>query len=318
MYQAPPPVAAPPPPVKGRRRKGLMLFGIILFVGGLLGGGAIAAKGVSNYKEAVKSLARAPVGCTTTLIFDKPATFTVYAETKGKLGSLSGDCEANGTQYSHAGDKLPKISMTLLDSNGKEVAMDRGASASYDVDGYVGTAVRTVKIDKAGTYRLDVESDDTDFAVAIGKNPKDESELLTLIGAAVALGGLVLGLLFFLLGLRRRRPAQAVVDIRNPAGPLPGWPPGPYAGGPPAPPTQPGNVAEPPAPTIQFPGQPPIRLPVQPPGTGFAPPSFAPPQPASVPPPPQGPTSPPHAEPPPPPAPPDRGWTLDDETNNDD
>ncbi|MEY2580153.1 MAG: hypothetical protein QOE09_2 [Ilumatobacteraceae bacterium] len=310
MYQPPPPVVAQPPPtpIKGKRRKGLMIFGIILFLGGLLGGGAIVAKGMANYKDAVKSLARAPVGCTTTLVFDKPATYTVYIETKGKLGSLSGDCKTNGTQYNHAAAKLPKYSITLVDSNGKDVPLQRGVSASYDVDGYVGTAVRTVKIDKAGTYRLNVESDETDFAVAIGKNPKDDSDLLTLIGGAVALGGLVLGLLFFVLGLRRRRPAEVPVDIRNPAGPLPGWPPGPYAGAmPPAPPTHPGLTPEPPpvAPTIQLPGQPPVRLPDQPPGTGFAPPSFAPPQPASAPP------------PPPPPAPADRGWTVQDEPADD-
>ena len=311
MYQPPPPVA---PPVKGKRRKGLMIFGIILFVGGLLGGGAIAAKAMSNYKEAVRSLARAPVGCTTTLVFDKPATFTVYLETKGKLGSLSGDCDANGTDYNHPGDKLPKYSLSLVDSNGDEIAMERGVSASYDVDGYVGTGVRSLKIDKAGTYRLDVESDDSDFAVAIGKKPKDDSDMLLLIGGGVVLGGVVLGLLFFLLGLRRRRPEPAMADIRNPAAPLPGWPPGPYAGTmPPAPPTQPAFTpgSPPPPPTVQAPGQPPIRVPDQPPGPGFAPPSFAPPQP--TPPPPSG-----DVPTPAPPTPPDRVWTLPDEPKDDD
>ena len=135
------------------------------------------AKGMSNYKDAVKSLARAPVGCTTTLVFDKPATFTVYIETKGKLGELSGDCEAIGSTYSHPGDKLPKVSMTLVDSNGDEVDLQRGVTATYDIDGYVGTAVRTVNIEEAGTYHLNVESDETDFAVAIGKNPKDDNDL---------------------------------------------------------------------------------------------------------------------------------------------
>jgi hypothetical protein len=308
MYQPPPPAVTP---TKGKRRKGLMIFGIILFVGGLLGGGAIAAKAMSNYKDAVKSLARAPVGCTTTLVFDHASTFTVYVETKGKLGSLSGDCGANGTDYSHPGDKLPKVSMTLVDSNGDEVAMERGVSASYDTDGYVGTAVRSLKIDKPGTYRLDVESDDTDFAVAIGKKPKDDSETMTLIGGGVALGGMVLGLLFFLLGLRRRRPEPAIVDIRNPAAPLPGWPPGPYAQTvPPTPPTQPGFGPEPPPPplppTVQAPGQPPIRVPDQPPGTGFAPPSLAPPSPNLPPPAGEAPTHPPST-------PPDRVWTLQDE-----
>jgi hypothetical protein len=240
---------------------------------------------MSNYKEAVRTLARAPVGCTTTLVFDEPSTFTVYAETKGKLGTLGGDCQANGSSYNHPDNKLPKVSLTLLNSNGDEVTLDRGVSASYDIDGYKGTGIRTMKIESAGTYRLDVESTDTDFAVAIGKNPKDDSDKLLVIGGAAVLGGLIFGLLFLLLGLRRRRPAMAVADIRNPVGPLPGWPPGTYPGLPSAaPPSPPGlggyQPAPPPgSPTIQLPGQPPIRLPDHPPGTGFAPPTFAPPLP---------------------------------------
>ncbi len=200
---------SPPPPVvaasKGKRHKGLIVLGLVLLLGGVLGGGAMVAKSMSNYEESVKSLARAPVGCTTTLVFDKPATFTVYIETKGKLGKLGGDCETSGSEYSHPGDKLPKVSLTLVDSKGNEVTLDRGVSATYDVSGFKGTGVRSMVITEAGTYRLNVESDDTDFAVAIGKDPKKDSDLLKAIGGGVALGGLVLGLLFLLLGLRRRR-----------------------------------------------------------------------------------------------------------------
>ncbi len=336
MAQPPPGVGAPLP--KGKRRKGLMILGIILLVGGLGGGVATAAKGLSNYKEAVRSLARAPVGCTTTLVFDKPATFTVYAETKGKLGTLGGDCQANDSSYNHPGDKLPKVSLTLVNSNGDEVTLDRGVNASYDIDGYKGTGIRTMKIEQAGTYRLDVESDDTDFAVAIGKNPEHDTEKLFLIGGAVALGGLIFGLLFLLLGLRRRRPEMAI-DIRNRVGPLPGWPPSTYPGGastPPSPPAvgeyQPVAVPPPAPATIQLPGQPPIRVPEQPPGTGFAPPTFAPPSPPAPDSRPSGPLTPPHPTGPQPvtpessgphpathpPAPSSGGWVVPDEKDADD
>ncbi|HEY0517869.1 MAG TPA: hypothetical protein VGC84_00140, partial [Ilumatobacteraceae bacterium] len=168
----PPPAPIAQPVVKGKRRKGLIILGLIILLGGLGAGGAVVGKAMSNYREEVKSLARAPVGCTTTLVFDKPATFTVYTETKGKIGDLGGDCQSNGGSYNHASNKLPKISLTLQDASGATVDMQRGASASYDVNGYVGTAIRTVKIGSAGTYHLNVESDETDFAVAIGKNPK--------------------------------------------------------------------------------------------------------------------------------------------------
>ncbi|MEY2554137.1 MAG: hypothetical protein QOC57_1997, partial [Ilumatobacteraceae bacterium] len=67
FQQPPPPPFAPAPPVapaKGKRRKGLILFGVILLIGGILTGGALVAKSMSNLETAVKNLARAPVGCT--------------------------------------------------------------------------------------------------------------------------------------------------------------------------------------------------------------------------------------------------------------
>lgn len=285
VSQPPPPHPAPPPPpaippAKGKRRRGLIILGIILLVAGIVGGAGIVAKGMSNYEAAVKSLARAPVGCTTTLVFDQPATFTIYVETKGKLSELSGDCDASGGSYSHPGPKLPKVSMTLLDSNGGEIDLQRGVTAEYDVAGYEGTGVRTMQIPEAGTYRLNVESDESDFAIAIGKNPKDDADLMLVVGGAVALGGLVLGLLFILLGLRRRRPDPSPAIAAR----LPTWTPATYTGvapsGPPGLPSHPGYRLDPPPPLtqpIQLPGQPPIRLPETPPGGTFAPPTFAPP-----------------------------------------
>lgn len=322
------PVPSPsPPPVKGKRRKGLIWLGLLLMVGGLIGGGLLVMQSESNYEEAVKTLARAPVGCTTTLVFDKADTFTIYIETKGKVGDLTGDCEANGAAYQHAGDKLPKVSMTLVDSSDAEIDLQRGSTASYDVAGSVGTGSRTVTITEPGTYRLNVESEDSDFAVAIGKDPKADSELLKTVGGAVALGGLVLGLTSFLLGLRRRRPVLPATTIRNPAAPLPGWPPGPYATAPPTAPLQPGlRIDGPVGPQpIRLPEQPPLRLPDQP-ATGFAPPTLAPPSLGAQPPLPTAPSTaaapsmppaPPAASPTvPPPAPDDgddEGWAKPDD-----
>jgi hypothetical protein len=309
MFQPPPP-AAPAP--KRKRHKGLIVFGLIVLIVGVLGGGAMVAKSMSNYESAVKSLARAPVGCTTTLVFDKPATFTIYLETKGKLGDLGGDCEANGASYEHTGAKLPKVSLTLqASSSGTEVDLQRGATASYNVSGYVGVGYRTVEISDAGNYRLNVESDESDFAVSIGKNPKEDSDLLKTIGGAIALGGFVLGLTFFLLGLRHRKPEFAPTDAHMPpTGPITPWAPSPYAPaptGPPAPPKHPGwRVENPPTPEpYVVPSAPPIRYPDQPPGTGFAPPS-------AVPPPPPPPPPPPSAVPPPPP-PSTGGWAVPDD-----
>ncbi len=327
----PPPFApAPPvtPPAKGKRRKGLIVTGLVVFVVGLVGGAALVGKAMSNYEEAVKALARAPVGCTTTLVFDKPDTFIFYIETKGQLGDLGGDCDAEGGEFEHEGDKLPKVSLTLEDPNGDSVDLERGVTASYDVAGFVGTGSRTAQIQQAGTYHLNVESDESDFAISIGKDPKKDSETLTAIGGAVALVGFLVGLVLFLLGLRRRRPEPAAADVRNPVGPLPGWPPGPYAGtpaGPPGLPMTPGFAPQPPSAVV--PGQPPIRPPEQPAGGGFAPPTLAPPAPSDgspgipatpVPPPAGPPTLPPAGAPPtvtpptiePPPPPSGAGWSI--------
>ncbi len=334
----------------------MIIVGLIIFVAGLVGGGAIVAKAMSNYEEAVKSLARAPVGCTTTLVFDKPATFIMYIETKGTLGELGGDCAAATGDFEHTGDKLPKVSLTLEDPNGDGVDLQRGVTASYDVGGFVGTAVRSVQIEQAGTYHLNVESDESDFAVSIGKDPKKDSEKLTAVGGAVVLVGFILGSLLFLLGLRRRRPEPAIVDPRNPIGPLPGWPPSPYGAtpvGPPGLPMTPGFAPQPPLSPTVVPGQPPIRPLEQTPGGGFAPPTLAPPAPPSGPPsgPPTGPVPPiaappssvppsavppttgpptlppigpppgatPPTAPPPPPAPSGGGWSIpvdDDEDSS--
>jgi hypothetical protein len=259
------PVAA-----KGKRHTGLMIFGLIVLLAGLIGGGLMVMKSTSNYEDSVKSLARAPVGCTTTLVFDKLGTFTVYIETKGKVADLSGGCDSSGSNYDHKGDKLPRVSLTLTNATGDEIDLARGASGSYDVSGYKGEAYRTVKIEDAGTYRLDVESDDTDFAMSIGKNPKKDSDQLKTLGGGVGLVGLVLGLTLFLIGLRRRPAGAAPV------------PPAAYTPMPPGPPTErhPGYRTEPmqPPPSPSLPGQPPLRLPEHPPG-GFAPPTFAPPPP---------------------------------------
>lgn len=288
----PPPVVAPAAP-KGKRHTGLMIFGLIVLIAGFVGGGLMVMKSTSNYKDSVKSLARAPVGCTTTLVFDKLGTFTIYIETKGKVADLSGGCEGSGSDYTHSGDKLPRVSLTLTNATGDEIDLARGATGSYDVGGYKGEAYRTVKIEDAGTYRLDVQSDDTDFAMSIGKNPKKDSDQLKTIGGGVVLVGLILGLTFFLIGLRRRPVAAA------PAAPAP-WPAA-YSPMPPGPPTErhPGYRAEPvpPGPPPALSGQPPLRLPDQPSG-GFAPPTVVPPPP------------PPPVSPPPPPS---TGWVPPEE-----
>ena len=196
---------------KGARRKGPLLVGLVVLVGGVGAGAGLFVNAGSQYKEAVASLQRAPVGCDTELDFSGTGTFTFYIETKGKVGNLRGDCANADAEYSRAaGTKLPIVALTLVDVDGAEATLPRASSASYDVDGYVGTAARSVTITKASTYTLSVESDDTDFAVAIGRNPRSDYDSHRLLAMAIGAAGLLLGGLLTVLGMRRKAaPAVA-------------------------------------------------------------------------------------------------------------
>lgn len=192
-------------PVKGARRKGSLGVGLLLLLGGVGGGAALLATSTSQYKEAVTKLQRGPVGCETDLDFTGTGTFTMYIETKGKIGSLHGDCENTDTQYNRAASGGPPVvAITLTDADGNRVRLARANGASYDAGGYVGTSIRSVVIDKPAQYTLSVESDDTDFAVSIGRDPKSDFDKLKLIAMGAAGAGLIIGGLLILLGLRRR------------------------------------------------------------------------------------------------------------------
>jgi hypothetical protein len=67
----------------GGRRSGLLALGLALIVAGVAAAVAGVLVGSSRYDDGVKKLARAPVGCTTTLQFDHSGTYRMYLETKG-------------------------------------------------------------------------------------------------------------------------------------------------------------------------------------------------------------------------------------------
>jgi hypothetical protein len=265
-------------PAKGPRRKGLLALGIVLLVGGVgTGAGLFVASG-SQYDEAVKNLQRAPVGCDTEFDFTGTGTFIFYTESKGAIGEIRGDCQNTETDYDH--DGRIRATLTLNDDNGDEVDLSRKSGADYDTAGFVGTAIRSVDIDEPGTYTLSVESDDNDFAIAVGRDPKSDADSLRTVALIVAIAGLVLGLVLIILGLRRKTvPAAASPGGFGGFAPSPAPPfgtpgqfgtPGPFGtpGGPP-----PGGFGSP-GPYEQ-PG-PPMTTPPQPPPPGG--PWGAPPQ----------------------------------------
>lgn len=256
--------AAPQPPgaPAGERRKGLLFAGIGLAVAGVVAGAIIASSASSTTEDTVRQFARAPVGCTTTLEFEKPATFTLFVETKGSAIDVGGDCAGNGASYERESPDLPEVALALVDEDDDPVELTESSAFSYDTASFVGQAIQQVDITSPGTYRLTVNSDDTDFAIAIGGDPEADSSTIIAIGGAVLLVGLLVGAVLVVLGLRRKSgptsPAGAVPSTMPPA---PGWTPQPPA--PSAVPVAPAPPAHQPPPPV------PPSAPAPPAGPGW-------------------------------------------------
>ena len=89
---------APAAPQLGARRRGWMLVGLVLLLVGLASGAVLLVLAGTAEGRTVRAFARAPIGCTTTLQFDRAGVFTFYVETAGRTSALGGDC--NGSQPS--------------------------------------------------------------------------------------------------------------------------------------------------------------------------------------------------------------------------
>jgi hypothetical protein len=258
-----------PTPAPARRRTGLMAVGALVLAAGVAAGIVMIMASGTNYDDAVQNMARAPIGCTTSLRFDETGTFTVYVETEGSIGEVRGDCPNTDTDYRYRGDRLPDVELSLTDDGGDEVRLQDEFDTSYDAAGAKGQSIGTVDIEKAGDYALTVTSDAEDFAIAIGKNPKQDASSLRTGGLVALIAGVVLGGLMLALGLRKRNPPTAP--------PAPAGTVAPY-GVPPATYTQPAQPAAPPA------GWPPAN-----PTPPHVPPSAPPAGPSQPPSPPMGP-----------------------------
>ncbi len=245
------------PPTKPTRHRGLLGIGLLVLLGGVVTGAVIAVRASSLYTDAVTRLQRAPVGCDTQFDFTGTGTFTFFIETKGKIGTLRGDCANTETSYARRpGKELPQVTLTLLDAGGSEVQLTRSTGTSYDAGGFIGTSTRTLTLSESATYTLTVESDDTDFAIAVGRDPKGEYEQQRMIALGIAVAGLVVGGVLIILGVRRK------------AVPVTPLPPTPFG-------TEPSWISQQ--------TEPPLDTARPPAGAPFAPPSWEPPRPPEPP-----------------------------------
>lgn len=215
-------------PERARRRGWMLVVGVVLVV--VLVGVAVALWFASGQRRAdnVAGFARAPVGCDTTLDFEVTGTFVLYVETSGEFDQLAGACGAE-PRYDRDIADLPVVDVTLVDSNGDVIDLDDLGDAdqvSYDVDGFVGSAARTVEIDTPGDHVLAIApTEGAPFAVAVGRSPDDGVALLRWGAVAAAIVGLVLGGLFLVLGSRRSPAPIGPADAWTPDGRA--WPSSP-------------------------------------------------------------------------------------------
>ncbi len=265
-YPAPTPVP--------KRRGGLLAIGIVVLVVGLVGAIGLWIAAGNRLDDAVTGLARAPVGCDTTLDFSETGDFLLFVETQGEIEGVRGDCDVAG-EYRVEGDEPPSVLLSMVDPDGEEVELTARSGPDYDAAGFVGTAVRTASITTTGDHVLRVESEPEAelFVVAVGKDPNDGVGLLRVGAVVAALVGLIVGIVCIVLGARRREPAPTTAGTAWPQT-QPAWPQSPPGGSPPG--WDP--AAPPPAgPPQSWPSQPPAA---PPPGAGAhgAQPSAHPPQ----------------------------------------
>lgn len=229
-------------------RRALVWAGAGAVVGALAVGALSMVLADVTRNATVEGFARAPVGCTTTLEFDTAAVFTFFIETRGRTDDLGGDCAGNGADYDRGDDDPPRVELTLVRDDGGQMTLDDHRGTNYDTTDFAGTSVAQVTIGEPGTYRLTVASDDTDFAISVGRDPDADVLLVQALGAALAVLLLALGAMLIVLGLRR--PVLPPSDATPPmsAGGPPTWVPPPATTWPPTSSLPPGSPLPPPPP----------------------------------------------------------------------
>ena len=251
------------------RRRPARLLGVAAIVIGIVGGVALWLLADKRYDDAVADLAPAPIGCDTTLVFDRVGTYTFFVETKGQVGEIDGDCDTDDRAYDLGDDEPPEVGLTLIDADGREVDLESADGPTYDRSGARGTGVSTVRIDDTGDYVLTADADASEAMIRVGRDPSNGVTAMRAGALAVLVGGVVVGVLVLVLAHRRQRPTAPAVT-----GPAPAWPqmalrppptappyanppvPPPYA----APPSRPGEPARQPG---AGPPWPPPTLPPQ-------------------------------------------------------
>ena len=137
----------------------MRVAGVVLIVAGVVVGVLLWLAAGQRYDDAVADLAPVPLGCTTTLAFERTGTYTFFVETKGEIGEIDGDCVTDGRSYDVDAEDTPRVSLALVDERGDEVDLDRVDGPSYDRSGRRGVGVRTVGDRRGRRLRADGDGD---------------------------------------------------------------------------------------------------------------------------------------------------------------
>ena len=220
----------------------------------------------ARYNDGVESLARAAVGCDTTLDFSSAGEYLVFVETAGILPEVRGDCGASGA-FDLGDVSPPTVEVTIADPDGADIALlTRIDRESYDRAGFLGESIGQIQVTTAGDHvvRVETASPDT-FAIAIGEDPAGGVGAFRLVAALATVIGLAVGLIVALTRRTTRVPPSAVQQ--PPPADWSVWQAPPAAGPPTAvpprgPPVAPGAPAwspspSQPAPPAQYPSAPP-------------------------------------------------------------
>ena len=241
----------------GRRFR---LIGIVAIVLGVVGAVALWLMAGKRYDDAVGSLAPAPIGCDTTLVFDRAGIYTFFVETKGSVGEIDGDCDNDDRSYDLDSADEPEVELVLLDEDGQQINLDRVDGPTYDRAGSVGAGFRTADIEVEGTYVLSANSAQPEAMVRVGRDPANGVTPIRLGAVGVLVAGVAIGA----IALWKDRSVWSIPSAPPSQPTYPGWPPRGPASPPVAPP-----YANPPTP-------PPYGPPPQSPPS-HAPPSYGPP-----------------------------------------
>ncbi len=231
--------------VASRRSGRLVGLGVLVLVGMVIVAGVLWFAGGQRRADNVANFARAPVGCDTTLDFDRTGEFVVFVETTGRLDVLAGACDAALDYDREADDDLAMQlapGLLLTDPEGSPVDIVVTPGGDYDVDGFVGTASWIVTIDEPGDYVLTVSSIGGDpFAIAVGRSADDGVGPLRLGAVVAVIIGLVVGGALLVVGSRRTFEPEEPSAEWTPS--TPSWPSSPP--GFPVPPPTTGAVGPP-------------------------------------------------------------------------